>query len=242
MDADAGHPKGHAFTSPDYGDLFGGPAAPTVKPKVSKQVSADASPHYLKRTEAEVNPMPEAAALALVRAKDATGRRILDKGVEVPDGKVVGVRANLNVKKSTGVTVQTLHDGTQAQLDRGTGLFGGEAIGYGAVVRLRNAQFSVNQDARAKIATGQSNKFPMASVDGQVTARHGGDTFDGVELRFNPMREHLFVDPDGRPVRSASSVTIIGSRVFARGFMTYWGTDDMPQPVDGVPTVAKPVD
>jgi len=209
--------------------------------RTGQTVSAASSRHFQRRSESDVNPMPEAAATALVRAKDGTGRRILDKNITVPEGKVVGVRANLNVKKSTGITVQTMHDGTEAQLRKGTGLFGGEAIGYGAVVQLNDVQFSVNQQAREKIATGQSNKFPMASVDGHTTATTA-DRFDGVELRFNPAREHLFVDPDGRPVRSVSEATVTGSRVFARGDITYWGPDDMPKPAGDHPTAARPVD
>lgn len=195
------------------------------------------SPHYQKRSSVD-KLMTEADALALVRDKDATGRRILDKGHTLADGQVVGVRANLNVKKTTGITVQTMHAGTEAQLKRGTGMFAGEAVGYGAAVTLHNVNFSVNQVARHKIATGQANKFPMASVDGKYVAHPDPATrFDGVELRFNPMRSHLFTDPDGRAVKSASEATVVGSQVFVRGKITYYG-DKMPKPVGDVPTEA----
>lgn len=209
-------------------------------------VDATDSPHYKRREAAPgknvvdewVTVQPERYALALVRNNDATGRRILDKGLAVADGQAIGVRANLNVKKTTGITVQTMHAGTDAQLARGTGMFAGEAIGYGAAVTLRNVNFSVNQAARHKIATGQSNKFPMASVDGRFQANPGSNRFDGVELRFNPMRSHLFTDPDGRAVKSAAEATVVGSQVFVRGKITYFAPDKLPAPLGGVPSEA----
>lgn len=191
-------------------------------------INASSSPHYQKRTDQR--PLSEDDARQLIIDNDATGRRILEKGVEVPVGKVIGVRANLNVKKTTGITVQTIHDGTDQQLARRTGLFGGEAIGYGAAVALTNVNFSVNQQARHKIATGQSNKFPMASVDGRK-AKVGSDGFDGIEVRFNPMKQHLFVDPSGRPIKSAEFATVSGSSVFVRGKITYWDKESAPKAI-----------
>jgi len=35
---------------------------------------------------------------------------------------------------------------------------------------------------------------------------------------------------------------VTGSRVFARGDITYWGPDDMPKPAGDHPTAARPVD
>lgn len=187
--------------------------------------------------------MSQAAAIALVREKDATGRRVLDKGIEVNPGDVIGVRANLNLKKSTGITVQTLHEGTSDQLARGTGLFGGQAVGYGAAVVVANPQFSVNQEARAKIVSKETNKFPMASVDGRM-ARNQDDPkkFDGVEIKFNPMTGHLFTDPQGRAVKSATSATVVGSSVFVRGNITYYSNDNMPKPARGLDSGTRAYD
>ena len=180
--------------------------------------------------------MSEADALNLVRTNDATGRRILDKGKVIAEGQPVGVRANLNVKKTTGITVQTLHAGTQAQLNKGTGMFAGEAIGYGAVVTLKNVNFSVNQTARHAIATGAANKFPMASVDGNYVHGTPANAFNGIEVRFNPMRGHLYTDPSGRAVKSASEATVVGSQVFVRGKVEYYGHDNIPKAVGDVPS------
>lgn len=133
--------------------------------------------------------------------------------------------------------MQTIHRGTEGQLAKGTGMFGGEAIGYKGVAVLTDVNFSVNQAARHKIATGQSNKFPMASVDGRMK-NTDSPSFDGFEIRFNPMRSHVFTDPSGRAVRSASEVTVSGSQVFARGQITYYDAGSLPKPVGDVPSDA----
>lgn len=206
-------------------------------------VNAWESPHFKVRTAAEVGAMSEDEAIKLIVDNDATGRRILDKGVEIRDTQAVGVRANLNVKKTTGITVQTMHQGTSEQLRNGTGLFNGEAIGYGAAPILKNAKFSVNQKARAAIASGEKNKFPMASVDGNFQSpktpngqRDQTSKFNGVEITFNPMKNHTFVDPDGRAVRGATDVTVVGSKVYARGRIEYYTPENMPKAERDLPT------
>lgn len=218
-------------------------AAKAARPK--NIIDGVDSPHFKRRTREEVGAMTEAAARKLIMDNDATGRRILGKGVQVKHGDPIGVRANLNVKKTTGITVQTMHQGTHEQLKRGTGLFNGEAIGYGAAVTVRDAQFSVNQKARGAIMSGEKNKFPMASVDGKYVddTRNQGmaaQSFAGVEITFNPMKNHTFVDPDGRAVKSATEVTVVGSKVYARGEIEYYTAANMPKPDRDLPTESRP--
>ena len=200
------------------------------RPKV---IEASSSPHYQKR--GDQRPVTEAQAAALVDG-DTASRRIVAKGHTISDGQVVGVRPNINVLKTTGTIVLTMHNGTEAQLQRKTGLFTGEALAYKAAVTVKDANFSVSQEARRQIASGEKSKFPMSSVDGHYVEKPGADMFDGIELRFNPKREHLYVDPDGRPVKSASEATIAGSRVFARGKIEYFDESDVPAAKGGVPT------
>jgi hypothetical protein len=197
----------------------------SLGPRGSDTEVALKSPLYKKRSAADVMPFSEEEGRKLVTDNDATGRRILEKGVNVKDGKPIGVRANLNLKKTTGQTVQTIHDGTEAQLRAKTGFFGGEAIGYQVAVTVRNVNFSVNQRAVYLISSGQKNKFPMASVDGNFVSKPKPNRFDGVEVTFNPMKNNLFVDGAGRAVRSASEATVVGGKVFVRGDITYWGAD-----------------
>lgn len=204
------------------------------RPKI---IDAASSPHYQRR--GDQRPVTEEQAAALVQG-DTASRKIVEKGHTISDGQVVGIRPNINVLKTTGTIVLTMHNGTEAQLQRKTGLFTGEALGYKAAVTVKDANFSVSQEARRQIASGEKAKFPMSSVDGHYVAKPGSDAFDGIELRFNPKREHLYVDPDGRPVKSASEATIAGSRVFVRGKVEYFDESDMPAAKGGIPTAVVP--
>jgi len=148
---------------------------------------------------------------------DKTSQRILGKGVQLELGQKVGVRLNLNVLKSTGVPVQTVHDKTAS----------GEALSYSGAVMLRNVNFTVNQNSRQKIVTFQENKNPMASVDGSfVSSDLETMNFDGVKAIFNPFKHNTFVDVSGRPIKSASEVSVIGNNVYLRGDIEYYDFND----------------
>ena len=186
-------------------------------------IDAKLSPLYRSARIVAV-PSHDAAAEAL--QKDATARRIISEGNNISDGQPVGSRLNLNVLRSTGIFVNTIHapTNTNGGHQKNKGWWGGKVLSYQPVVQLRDAYFNVNQSARDKIATGKANKSPMASVDGSA------DTvspirFDGVELRFNPAKQRLFVDGNNEPVYYAEHVTIIGHQVFARGTISYYESE-----------------
>ena len=148
---------------------------------------------------------------------DAASKRIMAKGVEVEQGRKVGVRLNLNVMKNTGVPVQTMHEKTAS----------GEALQYAGAVTVKNATLYVNPEARKKIATFQENKFPMASVNGEfVSSDIDGADYNGVKASFNPFLQGAFVDAAGRPIKSAEEATIIGGDVYLRGEIEYFSAND----------------
>lgn len=184
--------------------------------------SAEDSPLYRKRSKEEgltVNPGTIITNKMVddALATDATSRRILGKGVEMSEGQQVGVRLNLNVMKNTGVPVQTIHDKNAT----------GEALKYGAVVTVKNPVLAVNQNARKKILTFQDNKFPMASVNGEfLSDRIDNARFDGVKAFFNPFKHNVFVDAQGRPIKSAEEATVVGNTVFLRGDIEYYDFQD----------------
>jgi hypothetical protein len=184
---------------------------------------AASSSHLYQSSRIVAVPTDEVASAALSR--DSTARRILAKNHTLQDGQMVGSRLNLNVLKSTGVFVNTIHAPTNASgYKENRGWWNGEVLSYRTVVQLRNAYFNVQQAARERIASGRSNKSPMASVDGALDLATP-NRFDGVELRFNPARERLFLDADGNPVCFAEHVTIIGHQVFARGLIRYFESE-----------------
>ena len=148
---------------------------------------------------------------------DATSRRILGKNSQIAEGQQVGVRLNLNVMKNTGVPVQTMHDKNAT----------GEALKYAAVVTVKNPVLAVNQNARRKILSFQENKFPMASVNGGfLTDKISESSFDGVKAFFNPFKHNVFVDAQGRPIKSAGEATIVGNTVYLRGDIEYYDYND----------------
>lgn len=194
---------------------------------IGKIVNAEESPLYKTRdVEGILKHSPSDVQTAL--QTDATSVRIMNKGHRFASGDLVGARLNINVLKNTGVPVLTLHAPTnKTGYKNNNGFYNGEAKQYQYVVNLKNAYFNVNQQGRENIAAGIQNKFPMASVDGEYA--HGAPNFDGVEIKFNPMNHHLFVDENGNAVRSAEDVTMYAHRIYARGKIEYHTDDTVPE-------------
>lgn len=205
--------------------------------RFKRKLRAEKNPNYKERPDM-VAMSDEQAVQAL--QKDATARRILAKGNRIANGDRVGIRLNINVLKSTGVAVQTVHAGKNSDgYTRNRGWWDGEVLTYKPVVTLRNAYFNVGQKAREEIATG-GGKMPMASIDGlfsDVTPR-----FDGVEVSFNPGSTHLFVDADGRAIAYADEVTIMGHRAYVRGNVEYYESADAPARAGGAASKARFID
>lgn len=161
---------------------------------------------------------------------DSTANRILNKKILIEPGDRVGVRLNLNVLKSTGMAIQTIHQGRKDSngYQNNKGFWHGLVIGYGEAVTLKNAYFNVNQIARELIATEQHNKFAMASIDGDFLRIDNKANLDGVEIRFNPKQTHLFIDEKNQAIRFAEEVTIVGHRAYARGKILYHTSETVP--------------
>lgn len=188
-------------------------------------ITSPIHPLYLQRGFT----MPDAEVVNEAITNDPVANRIRAKGQYPVDGDHIGVRLNLNILKSQGVAVHTLHRGSQRAIHKeGRGYFNREVIGYSPVVTLRDAYFNVNQDAREAIASGLSSKLPMASIDGTLCTSLP-HSFDGVEIRMNPKFVHLFVDILNRAVRYAEYVTIHGHRAYARGRLEYYTASDAPK-------------
>lgn len=186
-------------------------------------VDAQASGAWKARGALPTDPQ----RVAEVLKRDATARRVVAKGASPKVGDTVGVRLNLNILSSQGVCVHTVHRGGSVDKPRrGGGYWNGEVLDYREVVTLKSAWFSVHQAGRQAIAAGEAAKFPMASVDGILS--EANSNADGVEVRFNPKRTHLFLDSNGFAVRWAEEVTVIGHRAYARGRIVYHTVSTAP--------------
>lgn len=214
-------------------------------------IDAESHPLYKKRTVDEIGlKSPEEVQSAL--NSDATSVRIMNKKDNPKEGDLVGARLNINVLKntskkdengnpilSTGLPVLTMHKNTNKwQYKQGQGFYKGEARAYQQVATLKNAQFNVHQKGREAIATGELNKHPMASVDGEYVHTNKPD-FSGVEVRFNPMNHHLFVDNNGHAIKSAEHVTLYGHRAYVRGKTEYHTPETAPQRAGDAPSQTK---
>lgn len=173
-------------------------------------------------------------------ATDAVAARVMAKNAYPAAGDLIGVRLNLNIYKSTGISVHTLHRATNKTGYRtNKGFFRGEVIGYAPAVILKDAYFNVDQAAREEIASGSGSKRPMASVDGTYVRDARQDETQGIEVRFNPKTTHLFIDTENRPLHYAEEVTIIGHRVFARGRIVYYDEQTAPAKRGSAPSAAQ---
>lgn len=91
---------------------------------------AATSPLFKTRTPDQVGLVSEHQATAALQM-DAVARRILAKGIVVADGERVGSRLNINVLRSTGVAVNTVHRGNKGDgYKANRGWWGGEVVGY----------------------------------------------------------------------------------------------------------------
>lgn len=220
------------------GDLFGDAplASEAVRGPGFVSIQAALSPLYERR-----KLQPESMAVILEALQtDAVAKRILAKGELLEVGQCIGVRLNLNVLKNTGVAVHTIHRATSVDgHTKGRGFYRGEVIAYQPVVVLKDAYFNVHQKMRQDIAAGIAAKGPMASADGTYQPTDASLSFDGVLLRFNPKREHLFTDEDGFAVQYAEHATIMGHRVYARGTLRYFTSASAPAKTGDAPSIAR---
>ena len=171
-------------------------------------------------------------------AEDKVSARVIAKNLRPQPGDLVGVRLNLNIFKSRGVPIQTLHKGNgSGRHKHNAGFFNGTVLWYQKIVVLRDAYFNVGQSGREKIASGAESKHPIASVDGVLVADHA-PSLDGIEVRFNPLTTHLFIDSDNRAIRWAEEVTVYAHRVYCRGQILYHTELTAPPKAGPSPSIA----
>jgi len=180
--------------------------------------------------------MVDDETVARALALDKTCARVMAKGMRPAAGDLVGVRLNLNLFKSQKIAVQTIHKGNRSgRYKDGAGFFNGTSIWYQKAVVLAGCYFNVSQSGRERIASGAVSKYPMASCDGELV-EDPSPSLDGVEIRFDPKKVHLFVDGDNRPIRWAEKVTVYGHRVYARGVLVYYDEGTAPPKVGDAPS------
>ena len=211
----------------DLFSIFTGESIDKTRPAI-----LEASTHALYQRRSIVMVSDDIVEEAL--ASDATSKRIMSKGPAPAVGDIVGIRLNLNLIKSKGVPVQTIHAGNRSDgYKRNKGLYNGSAIAYQKAITLNNAYFNVSQKGREDVASGAVSKFPLASVDGAFI--DVAPDFSGLEISFNPKRVRLFCDSENRPIRFAERATIYANRIYVRGRIEYYTEETAPAKVGTSP-------
>ena len=150
---------------------------------------------------------------ATAGTNQATQKMVAPTNIE--KGKIIDVRKNLNssfddpdlakFKAQTIHDVKTLKSGKISDSESNIGT--GTALSYDPAVTVKSngvpIQLKVNQNARDSIASKTKPKFPMASVRGIYDDL---DIFEpDLTLGFNPMKQNVFVDPQGYGVKSITN-------------------------------------
>ena len=145
----------------------------------------------------------------------------------IKSGTIVDVRRNLNSKiddpELERFKVQTIHGvatkggkATKAESSIGTG----PTLSYDASVTVRAdeapIELNVNQKARDQIASRTKPKFPMAAVRGEHAPT--GNFNPDLVLKFNPMKQNVFVDDSGYGVKAIKNgkATIVDNDVMVK--------------------------
>jgi hypothetical protein len=215
-------------------DLFSSFSSESMTTVRSAVFEASTYPLYQCRTIDMVSD----AIIDEALASDVTSKRIMAKRLAPVVGDIVGIRLNLNLMKSKGVPVQTVHAGNRSDgYKRNKGLYNGSAIAYRKSVTVENAYFNVSQKGREDVASGAVSKYPLASVDG--TFVDVTPDFSGIEISFNPKRVRLFCDSENRPIRFATQATIYANRIYVRGRVEYYTVETAPEKVGASPCNIK---
>ena len=199
-----------------------------VKAKAQIDIDAEESPLYQRRTKEDVPFVSNEQVRNDVPKMGGQTQKTEAKNIKVEPGMLVGSRINIPVTRDLGYPVLTIHHTYAANTKprENTNASSGEAIAQRGNITLSNVNFNVSQNERNKIAEGRA-KGVMAMAVGRVMDVE--PNFDGIELSFNPNREHLFVDANGRAVKSAEEVTVMGFKAYARGKISYYEDFEDPR-------------
>ena len=186
--------------------------------------------------------------------KKIMGKLLANRNLD--DGTIITIRPNLNgfIENDAGgkQMTQTVHGGKSPS---------GPAVGYDIFAAVSNPEMVVVQSKRRDIYKGvtqsgaKQDKVPgMGGAGGYVNMTRGEaesiiNNPDHV-LRFNPGSEkrgdvghHLFVDEKGYAVEKVDGVAVhFHNRVFVKGKLVHYTSENAPQPLGDLPTSVKYID
>lgn len=156
---------------------------------------------------------------------------------DIPDGELVHLRLDINAYKNYGVWAPTIHT-----TKSGGGI--GQSISHMPVAIVNNVTFTVesaknttNKQSPLKIATGEAQKFPVATVtgnyewaapeDAKKQAQAALSDPNWIQVGMDPRRHSYFYDrKNRRPVISGSRAIQIGGLILLKGPIVYGKRSD----------------
>lgn len=151
-------------------------------------------------------------------------------------GQLVKVRLDIKEsgkqKKLGRQGVVTIHQSPATQVQPG------KVVGYDHSAVVKDALFVVGGLGAHKVGLQITKKFPFAYTMGKLSNEPARP--QGVPVRYNPHREHLFLDARTlAPLRGAKKIIHIGAATYAVG-PDYFGPGEAPPPPEGFKSAAKP--
>ena len=158
------------------------------------------------------NPPSEKSA---IDALSSNKREYFGMHRGLDDGYPVGIRIDIPAFTSKGVYVVTVHEkkkgGERGQV--------GERIGYDTIAKVDNPIFFSNEVGAKKIKSGEANKFPVATVEGQFNSSREipEDINEWTPVGYNPREHSYFYDKtNDEPVLSGDKAISVGNTVFVK--------------------------
>jgi hypothetical protein len=127
-------------------------------------------------------------------------------------GYPVALRIDIPAFNRTGNYVVTVHE-------KGTPSKVGEVIGYDNIARVDNPTFVANEKGAAMISSGESRKFPIATVTGEFNPSRDipEDINDWAPVGFDPKEHSFFYDKaNDEMVTGGDEAVSVGNTVFVK--------------------------
>jgi hypothetical protein len=151
----------------------------------------------------------------------------------LPKGTPVGLRIDIPTFNNHGLYAVSIHK-------KGIG----EVVGYDGVARVTNPRFLI-RDNVSKIKSGELNKFPVATVEGEFnpSRKIPDDINDWTPVGMDPLEHAFFYDKrTDQPVVGGDEAVSVGNTVFVKNPVTAnpeeyrfhpdvemdWDVDDLP--------------
>jgi hypothetical protein len=158
------------------------------------------------------NPPSEEQA---IDALSSNKRNFFGMHRDLEDGYPVGLRIDIPAFTSKGVYVVTVHEKKKGA-ERGSV---GDRIGYDTIAKVDNPVFFSNEVGAKKIKSGESNKFPVATVEGEFNSSREipEDINEWTPVGYNPKDHSYFYDKTNEePVLSGDEAISVGNTVFVK--------------------------